>query len=1026
MVATPEPDPTYTGERRQLTIMFCDVVDSTGIAQSMDAEDWRDVLAPFLAKAAEVVTHWGGHVARSLGDGLLIYFGWPSAGEHDGERAIRAGLAVVETLETFPPLAAAGGARLSMRVGVHTGPVVVDDVGEVFGDSANIAARVQSAAEPGSIFVTGASLRLVAGLFLVEDRGLYTLKGVRDPVALFRVVRPSGVRSRLDIAAGRLTRFVGREDEVALLAERWERAAGGRGQVVLVVAEAGVGKSRVAYEFRRRLGATPHTWLECAGTPYTAGTPFHPVIALVSQGLEFQSSDSPADRLASIRRGLGELASDGNVALLSHFLGLPVAEAMQVSPEAQRRRTLELLEHWVLAMAAAQPLVLLVEDLHWCDASTLELIGDLLAANGSARLLMLLTARPEFSLPWEKAEHLAVIDLVRLSAADARRMIATLVDADLPAATVDVLVDRADGVPLYLEELTMSLVDPTGRRDVDAIPATLADSLMSRLDRLHSIKDVAQRASVIGREFSYELLAAVTEVGGAELRLALDKLCEEQLLFAAGEPPDARYVFKHALVQEAAYASLLKRTRLQLHGRIAETLERGLAGSAAAEPEVIARHYEQAGMAEASIAHYLRAGEVAIHRSANEEAIGHLERGLSIVASLTESTERDRLELRLLMALSTPLMAVRSWAGADYAKTCVRARELASTLGQSPDLPRVLASLAANHLMRAELAPAIEVAGEAILAADRTGDSYDLLYAHQIMAIPLQYQGAYRQALHHLLRAIELYREDIHGPRAFTEGVDRGVMAFAHAAHCWYALGHPDQAVAIGELAVELARRLNHPLSIAHAVFSIGTVCYNCELPVPLQRYAREMVGLGDRFGLPMYSGFGRVLLGGAIAMEGEIDNALEAIQEGFANVSGIRIGVGAPMVFRMLADAQRQAGRLDDALASVQLGLVLADQYDQHFDDAELLRVRGMTLMESGHQNEEAEQALQESIAIAQRQQARSLELRSTNVLAQLRHLQGRSKEAHALLQPLHAWFTEGFQTGALKTARSLLEASA
>ena len=639
-LAPAAPSSAPAGERRQLTVLFCDLVGSTPLSQQLDAEEWRDLLAQYQQAAAGAVARFGGHVAKNLGDGLLIYFGWPTAREEDPERAVRAGLAILDTMAPLNAALASTGTRLAVRIGMHTGPVVIADAGEVFGATANIAARVQSAADPDTVLITAATQRLVTGMFVVEDRGAQVLKGVREPVALYRVVQSSGVRSRLAVAAGRLTPFVGREVELATLVERWELAADGEGQNVVVLGEAGVGKSRLAYELHEYLAAVPHTWLECGATPYTEGTPFHPVIALVAQGLTFAPEDTAAEKLEKLEVRLGALASTENVALLADFLGLPSPTLLLMSPELQRRKTIDLLAQWNLAMSEVQPLVVFVEDLHWCDVSTLELLGHLIAQSPTARVLLLATARPDFTPPWPARSNLTTLQLSRLTKRQARDMIATLAGTELPAATLDALVARADGVPLYVEELTKAMAEPGAARGVEAIPASLADSLMGRLDRLGAAKEVAQRAAVLGREFGYPLLAAMVGMDDAPLRHGLGRLVDAEILFARGEPPAATYTFKHALIQETAYQSLLKRTRQQLHARVAEVLEERFPERVAAEPEVVARHYEQAALLAQAITHYQRAGERATQRSAHEEAIGHLRHALDLVATLPETRER--------------------------------------------------------------------------------------------------------------------------------------------------------------------------------------------------------------------------------------------------------------------------------------------------------------------------------------------------------------------------------------------------
>ncbi len=639
------------------------------------------------ATARAAVERFGGHVAQLLGDGLLVYFGWPTAREDDPERAIRAGLAMLDAMGPLnAELALPDGVRLAVRIGMHTGAVVVAADGAIFGDTANIAARVQSAAEPETVVITAATQRRVAGMFVVEERGPEMLKGVREPVVLYRVVQPSGMRSRLDVAAGRLTRFVGREVELATLVERWERAADGEGQNVLVVGEAGVGKSRLAYQLRERLATVPHTWLECGASPYTEGTPFHPVMALVAQGLAFTPADTPAEKVEKIARGLRDLATPESVALLADFLGLPPPTPFALNPDVQRRKTMELLAQWNLAISAIQPLVLLVEDLHWCDASSLELLGRIIAQGATARVLFVATARPEFTAPWPARSNLTSVQLARLTKRQARDMIATLAGTALPVATLDALVARADGVPLYVEELTKAMAEPGAARGVEAIPASLADSLMARLDRLSAAKEVAQRAAVLGREFGYPLLAAVAGMDDAGLCQGLARLVDAEIVFQRGEPPEATYTFKHALVQEAAYESLLKRTRQQLHGRVVDVLRERFPERVAAEPEVVARHAEAAGRSDDAITYYGRAGERAQARSAHEEAIGQLRKAIVLLETRPAGAERDARELSLQLALGGSLVAARGYSHPETEAAYERAAALAEAAGDAARL----------------------------------------------------------------------------------------------------------------------------------------------------------------------------------------------------------------------------------------------------------------------------------------------------------------------------------------------------
>jgi class 3 adenylate cyclase/predicted ATPase len=1013
------------GERRQLTVLFCDLVGSTPLSQQLDAEEWRDLIARYQQAAAGAVGRFGGHVAKNLGDGLLIYFGWPTAREDDPERAVRAGLAIVDAMASLnSSLAAEDGTPLAVRIGMHTGPVVIADGGEVFGETANVAARVQGVAQPDTVVITAATQRLVGGLFVVEERGPQPLKGVREPMPLYRVVQPSGVRSRLDVAAGRLTRFVGRDIELATLIDRWERSADGEGQTVVVLGEAGVGKSRLVYQLHEHLAGVPHTWLECGATPFTEGTPFHPIIALVTQGLGFAPDDTASEKLGKVEVGLGALASAENVALVADFLGLQPPTRLQLSPELQRRKTIDLLAHWNLALSEVQPLVLFVEDLHWCDVSTLEFLGHVIARSANARVLLLATARPEFTAPWPAHSNTTTLPLARLTKRQARDMIATLAATGLPAATLDALVARADGVPLYVEELTKAVMEPGAARGVEAIPASLADSLMGRLDRLSTAKEVAQRAAVLGREFGYPLLAATVGMDEAALRQGLARLVDAEILFALGEPPAATYTFKHALIQETAYQSLLKRTRQQLHARTAQVLEERFPERVAAEPEVIARHYDQAGLVAEAITHYQRAGERATQRSANEEAIGHLRRALALVATLPATRERDQIEVGLQMAIGAPLTAARGWSHPQNEQAYARARELASRIGESPELPRVLSGVAAAYLIKGDLATAAEVAQEALAAAERTGEAFDRVSAHEEVGTSAVFQGHLSRALRHFERSIESYDPGVHGPLAYLVGFDRGVFSHAFEAWCHMYLGHPDRALSLSEEAVALATSVEHPFSLANALAVAGLVHFERREFDRMRERAEEVVGLAERLGFPLYLGLGRVLRGWARVESGQDETGIAEMQQALDELAELRSAIMRPQLLAMLAEGLWKVGRHDAAVGALGHGIAKAQQQGQHYYDAELHRLRAEILLDmDGNAVEEAEALFHQSLEIARRQEAKTFELRAATSLARLWQRQGKRAAARDLLAPIYAWFTEGFATRDLKTAKALLD---
>jgi predicted ATPase/class 3 adenylate cyclase len=1001
-------------------------VGSTRLSQQLDAEDWRDVIAQYQQTTSAAVARFGGHVAKHLGDGLLIYFGWPTAREDDPERAIRAGLAILDAMITLNGHLSNGEAKpLSVRIGMHTGPVVVADGGEIFGETPNIAARVQTAAQPDTVVVTAATQRLAAGIFVVEDRGPQELKGVREPVGLYRVVRPSGVRSRLDIAAGRLTPFVGREMEIGTLLDRWGRVTEGLGQNVLLVADAGVGKSRLAWELRQRLATEPHTWLECRASPYTQGTPFLPVVQLVAKGLALRPDDSVAEKITKLERGLGILPEPltDTLPVVARLLGLPVPERYpdrDHGPDIERQRTLEILAAWNLALGDVQPLVLLVEDLHWCDPSSLALLGRIIEQGPTARVLFIGTARPDFVSSWPARSNLTTLQLARLSERQAREMVTT-VGGVLPEATVETLVARADGVPLYLEELTKTVAEPGAARTADAIPATLADSLMARLDRLSTAKEVAQRAAALGREFPYALLLAIADLDEAALRRGLARLVEAEILFVRGAPPAATYTFKHALVREAAYGSLLKRTRQQLHSRVVDVLWELFRERVTAEPEVLARHAEAAGRADDAITSFRLAGEQAQARSAHEEAIGHFRKAIVLVETQAAGAERDAREVSLQLVLGASLNAVRGYAHAESGAAYERAAALAEMAAGATWLGMARIGVSVFYMSVGEVERGRALLAEVAAVAEACGDKEQALAAHTNIAAAECYQGKFASSLMHSERALGLYDPAQHHRLVRLLGMDLGVSAQNLAATNLWFLGRPDAALTRVREAVALARRLAHPFTLAQALcWETMVHWYRRDTAAQCER-AAELITLSEAQGFRLWLGAGRGFH--AAARIANDPGAVNETMEGFALAAETGNQNQAPGVMLVLADAQRTAGQLAAARSTIAAGLAVAAQTGQPAWDADLQRVDGELLLATGGVADEAAAYYHRALTIAGEQGARSLELRAATSLARFWRAQGKRGDARDCLASVYASFTEGFDTRDLQDAKALLE---
>lgn len=1022
---------TPDGEHRQLTVLFCDLVDSTVLSQRLDAEDLQSVVRAYQTAASEAISRWGGHIAQYLGDGLLVYFGYPQAYENAAERAVRAGLDIVTALENInATLETDHGVRLAARVGIHTGAVVIGAMGTgarteilALGDTTNIAARVESMAKPNSVLITAATQQLVAGMFVIEDRGPQALKGIAEPTTLYNVLQPSGVRSRLAAAGGRLTQFVGREVEFSTLVACWEQAQKGKGQSVLVAGEAGIGKSRVVYQLHEHLATTAHTWLECGATPYTKSTPFYPIIAMLEQGLAFIPGDDDSEKLRKLEAALRELASGESVTLIADLLGLPTSNTPQLSPELQRRKTMDLLVKWTLTASATQPLIIFVEDLHWCDVSTQAYLEQVMEQSATAQILLVTTARPEFTPSWPERSNLNTIQLTRLTPLQAHNLVIALAGSAMPDATRDVLVDRADGVPLYLEELTKSAMEAGAGLGIDAIPASLADSLMARLDKLAGSKDIAQIAAVLGREFSYPLLAAITKHDEAQLRLALLRLFDAEILFTRGEPPTSIYTFKHALLQDAAYNSLLKRTRQQLHARAAQVLKMDFPERVESEPEVIARHFDRACMYEEAIAYYQRAGERAMQSSANEEAIVHLRRALELTARLPESGERDHLEFHLQIAIASPLTAARGWPHPENKQALERARELGSKVDDLPELPRVLAGMADAYMTSGEFATTLEIAQQTLIVAQRTGDAFDLVLAHFAMGIAHYWPGAYTESLAHFEQSIRHYDVDVHGPLAFSAGHDRGVAARSFAAHIYMNMGFPDRALALVAEAHKLARRINHPLSLGMAPVFASILNFECKNFDAMQKYASEMAALCAQHELPLWGAWAQIHLGRVRLEQDGNESHITNMQAAVDALASMGVIIAMPFFNAYIIEGLARNDQRQQALATLDKTLAYSKQQNQHYYDAELYRLKAEVLLQDAAQATEAERQFEKALMTARQQNAKLFELRATTGLARLWQSQNKHTEAYALLAPVYGWFTEGFNTVDLINAKSLLD---
>ena len=1042
--------PPLDAERRQLTVLFCDLADSTRLARQLDPEDLREVIRIYQATCVTVIQRFAGHVAQYLGDGLLVYFGYPQAHEDDVQRAVRTGLGILKAMGTLQTrLVQDTNVHLAVRIGIHTGLVVIGEMGSggryeylALGDTPNLAARLLGLAAPNTVVISDATFRLVQGYFICQDLGTHTLKGLETPMQVSQVLGESAARSRLDVAATRgLTPLVGREEEIGLLLRCWTQIQDRQGQVVLLSGEAGIGKSRLVQVVKDRIADTPHTRLECRCSPYYQHTALYPIIDLLERTLHFQREEPLDAKLEKLERALSQsrFAFHETVPLFATLLSLPLPEAryapLSLTPERQKQRTLEALLAIVLEMAQRQPVLFILDDLHWVDPSTLEFLHLLIAQGHTAAILTVMTHRPDFQPPWRRRTHLTPLALQRLSPADVETMVIQMTGGKpLPTEVLQHVATNTDGVPLFVEELTKTILESgvlcetedhyelTGPLPTLAIPTTLHDALMARLDRLSTVKAVAQLGATLGRTFAYDLLQAVTPFDEATLQHGLQQLVEAELLYQRGLPPQATYRFKHALLQEAAYQSLLRSTRQQYHQRIAQVLEAQSPEIVATQPELLAHHYTEAGLREQTLDYWQRAGERALQRSAHIEAISHLTKGLEVLKTLPTTPERIQQELGLLLTLGIPLSATQGYAAPEVVHLYTRAQELCQYLGETPKLIPVLLGLWRFYLLRAELGKARELAEHCLLLVQRVNDPARLIVAHDALGETLFFLGDFVHARAHLERAIALYDPQKRRPhRALT---DPGVSSLSMLAGALWMQGYPEQARQTREEALHLAEVLAHPHIVAQTlVIAVHVHQLRREIGTA-HALAETVITLATEQGFPFWLAEATIFVGWAQVVLGQEAEGIVQIQQGLATRQAIGLELTQPVYLSMLAEAHAHMGQPTEGLTVLADALTRVDTTRERWREAELYRLRGELLLAVSAENHcEAESCFRQAGTIAHQQQAKSLELRTALSLSRLWQQQGKCSEARELMTPIYSWFTEGFDTADLQKAKTLLE---
>ncbi|NIR28202.1 MAG: AAA family ATPase [Gammaproteobacteria bacterium] len=1050
-VSSGQDSPSGGAERRQLTVMFCDLVGSTELAHQLDPEDLGDLISRYQRAAGRAVDRYDGFIARYVGDGMLIYFGFPRAHEDDAARAVYAGLEIVAQMrELNADLSEEVGRTLAVRIGIATGQVVVGALigkgasqeATVLGAAPNLAARLQTLAEPNTVIVAQTTRDLTSSLFEYVERGPSKLKGFKEFVRAWRVVGADALRHHVGARGAKVrTPLVGRKDEVGLLIQRWAQATEGDGQVVMLSGEPGIGKSRIVHELSQRLYDQPHVEVHYYCSPFHQASALHPFIRQLERAACFSSDDTHEEQLDKLERLIGRWSDHpkAHVPLMAALLSIPTDPrypALDLLPAAQRQKTLDALEAQLKGLAMQQPVLVILEDAHWIDPTSLELLKRLIDAVETLCVLLVVTFRPEFTPQWTRSVPVTLLALNHLSRRQCAEMVEKLA-AGKPFSQeiLAEIVSRTQGIPLFVEELTKSLLE-SGKLEKEArhalaprelasvIPATLQDSLMARLDRLGEVKKLAQIGAAIGRLFNYELLREIAGLPENTLHEGLDRLERTELVARRGSPPNATYAFKHALVQEVAYESLLKKTRRGYHEAIAEALERPSRSIAETEPELLAHHYTEAALSEEAIKYWLLAGEKAAQRSANREAVSHLRKGLQMLETLPEGKERDERELRFLIALGPALMATRGWDAAEVEQVYDRARNLARHTAHVEALFPAIWGLWLVAHAGGDAPTARRLYDELFALVGEEKDSMLLLQAHHAGGSTMCSDGKLHRAQHHIDEGIALYRMDAHAGQALHYGGhDPCVCAYSLGALNQLMLGHLDRARSYSEQATILAKEVEHSPSLAHGYWYRAELCQICGEAEEAGQRAKTVYAVATEKGMAQYAAWAMMTRGWVLAANGHAQEGIAEVEKGLATLRANRTRYHLPHRLAMRAQTFFLAGEIGAAADAIEEALSATAETGERWFEAEVYRLKAEFQLAQPHADHAlAELCLRKAMEAARSRDAKFWELRAALSLARLWRDQGKAAQSRELLAPLLAWFTEGFDARELREARTFL----